>query len=230
MVECHHIISTLSEIVNNGHQRESSGGQRLNKAKLLHSRSLVEVPTTEEGFQIVIRVPLSKTPENKSVHKAVFFSLPSVVFSIKGHISPTKPSDVRVYLDVNRMFSEYSQQGYLFIGIANLPMIESQQISEDTAQDCIIETIKQLTPPIEAVYYSPHSFALSSDISLPNPAFAYRAKEKFKINLGASVMVGATSIDQQFAKNAGIGKFLHRDDFFKKDTDFQEEYIACDWY
>ena len=96
--------------------------------------------------------------------------------------------------------------------------------------DCIIENIKQLTPPIEAVYYSPHTFALSSDISLPNPAFAYRAKEKFKINLEASVMIGITSIDRQFAKNAGIGMFLHRDDFFKKDMDFQEESVACDWY
>ena len=214
LIECHHIATPLSKIVENGVARQTMGGARLNKARLIFSRSLVEIPTISEGFHLIVRLPPDYAGEANVVNRAIFFSLPSVVFSAKGHIIPMKASDVKVYPDVNRMFGDYFRDGYLFIGIANLPMIEAKQISLAAAQECIIETIKQLHPPIEAVYYSPF-LRSNSDASLPSPTFAYRAKDRFKINLEISIMVGLTKTDLQFAKNAGIGTFLHRDDFFK---------------
>jgi histidinol phosphatase-like enzyme len=159
-------------------------------------------------------VPFEDGGDTDCIHRAVFFSLPSVVYSARQHPMPTQPSDVRIFPDVDRVFVNGYKQGYLFIGIANLPMVATKQIAEAVVQECILQVIRQLTPPIDAVYYSPHLLSENHEHSLPHPYFAFKARDRFKINLEASVMVGCTRIDQQFAKNAGIGAYACRDTFF----------------
>jgi histidinol phosphatase-like enzyme len=215
-IECHQLVTLVGDIRRNAEARMALGGSRLNKTELVKRCTGREDPAEDEGFNVIIEIPFERNDADTYVRKAIFFSLPSVVYSIRNHAVPVRPADVRVFPNVDKVFARYYDQGYLFIGVANLPLVGSKQVSEQVAQECILEVIKQLTPPIDGVFYSPHKTAEKHKSSLPNPYFAFQAREEHKISLSQSVMVGCTSTDRQFAENAGIGRFLARESFFKK--------------
>jgi len=215
VVECHCLDTRIGDVRKNAEARMALGGDRLNKTDFVKRWRMREAPSYEEGFAVIVEIPFERDEGNTYVRPAIFFSLPAVVFSVRNHMVPIKPEDVRIFPDVDRVFARYYEEGYLFIGVANLPLIGSKQVREQTAQECIIEVIKRLTPPIDDVFYSPHRLADKHESSLPNPYFAFRAREEHRLCLLKSVMVGCTSTDREFAKNAGIGRFLDRKTFFK---------------
>jgi len=208
ILECHCITATLSQIKENGCRRQSLGGDRLNKSKLIRSHNVIELPKQIEGFQVILTIPFEELTNINHVRKAIFFSCESVAKLVD-------PFDVQIFPDVNKILSEYFRQGYIFIGVANFSMVDSRKLHLNVMQNCLLAVIKQLAPPIEAIYYSDSHVKNHHESSLPNPYFAFKARDCYQVSLESSIMVGCTDVDQRFALNAGIGQFFNRDVFFQ---------------
>lgn len=217
VLEVHWIVTDLVDVKENNKRSIATGGSRWNKIEVLSYRRNLEPPMKKEGFDLILRCNF-KSLFNEAIpngqHKAVFFSLPSIMTSIRGDLFPSQPKDVLVFPEVNNVFERYFDEGYLFCGIANLPYIGLRQITFAAAQECLIEIIKKLSVPIEKIYYSPYTIGSLNSLNLPNPTLAFQAKEDYSINLSKSVMVGTSSVDKEFAKNASIGEYIPRTTFF----------------
>lgn len=223
-IECHVIEATISDATKNGQLRAASGGERLNKFDLIRFHREYEKPSIDEGFDLIKTIQFNRSDEGNQ-RRALFFGLNAIVCSLRDRMYPTEPSDLRILPEVNEAFCRYYNEGYLLIGVGNIPGIASGAISEDMAHDCLLELIKQISCPVANVYYSDLSLReeQSKKIGLPSPHFALLARDRFQINLEKSIMVGGFQTDKMFATNANIGHFFFCEDFLN-DPDHCEDY------
>jgi len=210
-LECHHLRTRLHDIRDNGRDRQSRGGDRLNVSKLIKYRSALEAPSAEEGFASILTLPFQRIEERKYTLPAVFMAIDALRYSQGPRQYPTKTSNVGIFPDVTETLCRLLGRGFKFIIVGNMPEIGARTVHRHTAHDCVIETIKQLPVPIDDFLYSELS---DGPDSLPNPTFAFVVREKHKINLSQSVMVGVNEVDKKFAENAGFGLYLPRKTFF----------------
>lgn len=172
-------------------------------------------PSINEGYTTVKSIPYVYSAMENYKNKALFFDLDGTVRISSGKYDwPQYPTDISIFTDVHAALQNYQDDGYLLIGVTNQSGIARKRATEIQVQDCIIETIKGLKALITNVFYCPHLPDTGCACRKPNPGMAYRARELYQVNLGASVMVGNAKSDEQFAINAGIGRYYYREDFF----------------
>ena len=212
--ECHHMRTRMLDIRDNGLVRQARGGCRLNKSHFIEYKHNLVTPEAKEGFSTIVDVPFVRKTNNEFNEVAVFFSFGSVWYSNGNKLFPTNPDDVRIFPDVHKVLCRYYREGYKFIAVSNFPEIGEKRITEQTAQECMVEAVKQLPVPIDEIYYSSHPASVIYDGTLPNPKFAHEASNKYGIDLSRSIMVGHSETEKRFAELAGFGEYAPRQAFF----------------
>jgi len=213
-IECHHLKTTMREARDNARVRQKRGGHRLNTAQFIKYRNGLVSPSAEEGFSVVVEIDFVRRAEREFHNIGVFLSLWSICFSKVPKEFPRHPDELEMHSDIDDILLAYFKRGYKFVILANIPEIAERVVTETMAQNCIIEAIKRLSVPVDAFYYSPHALTEAHDTTLPNTKFAILARDKHKIDLGRSTMVGHSEVERCFARQAGFGLYLPRDQFF----------------
>ncbi len=217
--ECHHLQATMKQVKYNAAKRRDQGGDRINRNLLVHCARLMREPSKSEGFHSIVNVDFA--PQKRApVNRAIFFSLDGVVRSTRGKsIFCQPPKHVMLDGNRNKVFRWYYDEGYKFIGITHLSAVAGQRASEATAQACIVEMVRQLKVPIEAVFYCAHRKEEQCSCFPPSPYFAKLASKQYQINLQKSIMVGSIDkyVEQEFARKAGIGHYVNSTSFYNQD-------------
>ncbi|MBE6449861.1 MAG: HAD family hydrolase [Alphaproteobacteria bacterium] len=98
------------------------------------------------------------------------------------------------------------EKGYLIIVITNQSGIERGYYTLDDFNKLtqhMISIFKEQNIKIHDVFYCP---SLNSPDRKPNPGMFLKAKEKYNIDMNASISVGDKTTDIQAAQKAGISK------------------------
>ncbi len=221
MKECHHLQTTMKQAKDNASSRRDQGGDRISRAGLICCTQFMSEPSKSEGFHSIVNVDFvfqEKTPGTR----AVFFSLDGVIRPIGNRRAPLfRQTKKQVMLNGNRnhVFRWYHDEGYKFIGITHLAEVADGRTPEATAQACILEIVRQLKVPIDAVFYCPHRKEAQCYCFPPSTYFAEWASEQHRINLQKSIMVGSGNnpIEQVFAEKAGIGSYVSGTTFYNRE-------------
>lgn len=219
-IECHFLDTPIIDCRKNADIRLESGGERINIVNIIKFKKFFEMPLVSEGFSSVSVIPFLRKGLDSHSSSALFFSLSSISHSSGKSSLPTCPEEVRLNDDVNEKLMFFFDKGFKLIGVDNIPCISGA--SEVLVQDCIMEVIKLITPPIESIYYEMDSNANeipSKMFRLPNPYFAKLAEKQFNIVARKSIMVGSGKVHKQFSESANFVKYFDRRDFFSMTMD-----------
>ncbi len=99
--------------------------------------------------------------------------------------------------------------GFATIIITNQSVINRKMASEevlDYIHTMMIETVESRGGEIKDIFFCPHTPKDRCDCRKPNPGLILEAKQKYRIDLATSVMVGDSVKDIECARNAGCGQ------------------------
>ena len=144
--------------------------------------------------------------------KAIFFDRDGVVnFRIvKEYIK--SPNDFKFLNDFIKFFKKIKEQGYLAILITNQQGIGKGLMSKNELESVHnymqTELIKQTGYNFDDIFYSAELAETNSYRRKPNPGMIIEAKEKLKIDMGNSWMIGDRNSDVTAGKRAGLRTIL----------------------
>ena len=108
--------------------------------------------------------------------------------------------------DIFELCQKAQEKGYLIIVITNQSGIERGYYTLNDFKiltEYMIKIFKEKNIQIHDVFYCP---SLNSTDRKPNPGMFLKAKEKYDIDMNASISVGDKITDIQAAQKAGVGK------------------------
>jgi D-glycero-D-manno-heptose 1,7-bisphosphate phosphatase len=100
---------------------------------------------------------------------------------------------------------------FVVIVITNQSVIQRKMISLKELEhihDMMRKTVQSSGGEIEDIFFCPHMPEDECDCRKPYPGLIFKAGEKHRINLKASVMVGDSAKDIECARNAGCGTVI----------------------
>ena len=179
-----------------------------------------EEPTTAEGFDEIVRVPvvIDLGPEYKN--KAVIFDYDGTLRDTKsGDKYPRDPNDVVLLPNRREVVQRLAQAGWLILGASNQSGISKEPghpkyVSEAAAISCFEKTNDLLGVKVDYLYAPDAAGAPQTFFPKPCPGMGVYFIEKYKLNPSACVYVGDLTKDRTFADRCGF-QFVLAEDFFK---------------
>ena len=212
LIECHYLRATLGECSESGKRRQSAGGERVNRRLLIGCQRNLEEPLQSEGFTSIIDMPFKRSASTPLVNRAVFFGFDGVIRYAKGyHSYPQLPEQVRIFDGVNRVLRRYYEEGYKLIGLCRQPAVETNDLTEHAARECMLETVRQLESPVDDVFLCTH---LRNRTCLCHPYMIGLAAEKHCLDMSRCILVGNSLADMRALSRFQFGRSMHRTDFF----------------
>lgn len=159
---------------------------------------------------------------------ALFVDLDGTVrHTLSGRVHPLEPWDQRLFPGVRERLSAYREHGYAVVGVTNQGGVGLGLLTARDVERINERLTEQLAPGLfELILYCPfHPHARRRDFSehahrrKPQPGMAFEARDQLYLDLEQSIMVGDMDIDEQFARNAGIGRFYWAHEFFRRRDD-----------
>lgn len=153
------------------------------------------------------------------MNKALFLDRDGVINIEKNYVH--KIEDFEFVDGIFELTKYYQDKGFLIIVITNQAGIGRGYYTEEDfhiLNNWMIEQFKKNGVTITEVYYCPYhpvhgmgEYKKDSYDRKPNPGMILKAREKYNIDLGESLLIGDKESDIQAGKNAGIVKnFLIR--------------------
>ena len=179
-------------------------------------RKEFETPTKNEGFFIVeVEKFVRKYPADW-INKAVIFDFDGTLRTHSGPEKyPTSPDQVRAFVNCKARIEEYAKNGYILLGASNQSGIAKGNLTDEDAQACFDETLKQIGVKFEEVLYCPHKVPpITCYCRKPGVGLLVSLIWKYKLDPRQSIFVGDMTTDETCAKRSGI-KFIHESEFFK---------------
>jgi D-glycero-D-manno-heptose 1,7-bisphosphate phosphatase len=158
--------------------------------------------------------------------KALLVDLDGTVRETKtGRPHPIKPWDQRVKAGVKEKLTEYKAGGYVVVGVTNQGGVAYNLLTEEDVKAANTHLANRLLPDLfDLILYCPYhprgrveAYRKDADCRKPRPGMAFEARDRLGLTLTDSIMVGDMDTDQEFARNAGIGRFYWAAEFFGPD-------------
>lgn len=150
------------------------------------------------------------------MNKALFLDRDGVINVEKNYVY--KIEDFEFIDGIFELVRSYQEQGYLIFVITNQAGIGRGYYTEDdflNLTDWMLERFEEQGIKITEVYYCPYhpthgigEYLKDSIDRKPNPGMILKAKEKYDIDLGNSVLIGDKESDIEAGKAAGILKLI----------------------
>lgn len=163
---------------------------------------------------------------------ALFVDLDGTVRdTLTGRVHPLDPWDQRLRPGVRRRLAEYQARGYAIVGVTNQGGVGLGLLSEDDVEAINQWLMDDLAPGLfDLILYSPYHprsrvprYHDRAGHRKPRPGMAFEARDRLGLDLARSLMVGDMETDRQFARNAGIGRFIWADAFFEAGEDGEDD-------
>lgn len=167
---------------------------------------------------------------DQNARPALFVDLDGTVRdTLTGRVHPLDPWDQRLRPGVRRRLADYRARGYAIVGVTNQGGVGLGLLSEDDVESINQRLMDDLAPGLfDLILYCPYHprsrvprYRDQADCRKPRPGMAFEARDRLGLDLTRSLMVGDMETDRQFARNAGIGRFIWADMFFKDDDDLE---------
>ena len=150
--------------------------------------------------------------------KAFFLDRDGTINIYKGFL--TNPDDLQLINGAAEAIKLINQSGYLAVVVSNQPVIARGECSFQqlqTIHDKMETLLGKEGAYIDAIYYCPHhpdkgyagerpSYKKVCNCRKPKPGLLLQAAQEWNIDLGASYMIGDSSIDVEAGKLAGCKK------------------------
>jgi len=225
LIECHYLRASSKDCWGNAKQRQRRGGERINKRKFIECRRGLEEPQRSEGFDFVVDIPFFRAVTTRFTNKAVFFGFDGVVRYSKGyHSYPKSLKEVRVFDGVGSVLRRYYKEGYKLIGLCRQSAVGTKDLGEYVARACMLETVRKLKVPVDDILLCPHMLSQSC---MCYPSLIGNAVIHHGIDLSHSILVGVSSVEMEIAAQLGLGRYMHRTDFFQAPRSQSEAKKVC---
>lgn len=143
------------------------------------------------------------------MNRAVFFDRDGVInkliFRKGNYYSPREINNFKLYNDAKKVIKTVKEKGYLSIIISNQPDIARGLLTKTELNKMTKYLYNRLK--VDDILYCMHDDPDVKGCRKPAPGLIIKAKNKWKISLQNSFMIGDTEKDLGAAKNAGV-KFL----------------------
>jgi D-glycero-D-manno-heptose 1,7-bisphosphate phosphatase len=149
--------------------------------------------------------------------RALFLDRDGVINHDAGYTSNAK--DFKFIDGIFDLCRAAKQSGYLLIVITNQAGIGRGYYSEQeffTLSEWMCQRFVEEDAAITDIFFCPYHpehgvgpYKKDSFNRKPNPGMLLQAAEKYRIDLGHSIMIGDKDSDMQAAKNAGVGGRCH---------------------
>jgi D-glycero-D-manno-heptose 1,7-bisphosphate phosphatase len=161
------------------------------------------------SFKTGLRTPLQlqKTTEKKILRKVVFLDRDGV-------INRDSPDYIKSWSEFEFLpgsleaIKLLTLNGFTTIVITNQSAIRRKMVSEKVL-DHIHTRMKQAVTSnggqIKDIFFCPHIPEDRCHCRKPNPGLLFKARQKYRIDISTSVMVGDSAKDIECARNAGCG-------------------------
>jgi D-glycero-D-manno-heptose 1,7-bisphosphate phosphatase len=103
---------------------------------------------------------------------------------------------------------------HLIFVVTNQAGIKRGRLTMDQVEAAMRDLDRQLGDIISAWNICPHDDADNCECRKPKPGMILDLAEFHGVHLPGSTMIGDQLIDEQAARNGGIGKFIYAADFF----------------
>jgi D-glycero-D-manno-heptose 1,7-bisphosphate phosphatase len=124
--------------------------------------------------------------------------------------------------------------GFTAIIITNQSAVPRKLISAERLDDMhrkMKQVIETNAGEIKDIFYCPHMPGEGCDCRKPQPGLIFQARDKYRIDLTAAVMVGDSAKDIECGSNAGCGKtvLVKTGDFVKAERSLTDKGIVPDF-
>jgi D-glycero-D-manno-heptose 1,7-bisphosphate phosphatase len=168
------------------------------------------------------------------MNKALFLDRDGVVNEDLGHVH--KIEDFHFTDGIFEICRAALDKGYLLIIVTNQAGIAKGYYSEAEYEQLtrwMLERFSENGAAIAEVFYCPYhpeceaaEYRRDSFDRKPNPGMFFKARDKFGLDLGASIVVGDKSSDMEAGRRAGVGKLIFLRG--KYDAPASDEVIVCE--
>jgi len=150
---------------------------------------------------------LQKTIEKEILRKVVFLDRDGV-------INRDSPNYIKSWSEFEFLSGSLEAiklltlNGFANIIITNQSVINRKMVSEKVLNyiHTMMKTaVKSQGGKIKDIFFCPHMPEDRCNCRKPNPGLIFKAKQKYRIDIAASVMVGDSAKDVECARNAGCG-------------------------
>lgn len=136
---------------------------------------------------------------------AIFLDRDGVINKEVGYLS--NPEDFELLEGTTEALKILKEKGYLLFIITNQAGVARGYYSEEILSDIhnkLNLILKESDISLDGIYYCPHHPKITGDCECrkPKPGMIFKARDKFKINLQKSYMVGDTMGDIEAGNNA----------------------------
>lgn len=180
-------------------------------AVLYKYRKEQELPTTSEGFSTVTLEKFVRKYPSDWVNKAAIFDFDGTLRTHDGPEKfPTKPSQVKAFLDMKDLILDYKQKGYILLGASNQSGVAKGLLTDQDAKDCFDETLRQIGVTLEEVLYCPHKVPpITCYCRKPGVGMGVELIYKYKLDPRQCIYFGDMTTDKSFAARCGF-KFIQK--------------------
>lgn len=179
-------------------------------------RKKFQVPTSQEGFHNVKRIPFERKLDTDSyVNRALILDYDGTLrTTISGEKYPKTPKDIQIFPERAAILKEYHDEGYYILGVSNQSGVAKKEITLEQAIECFEYTNELLNIPVDYAFCPHSAFPQICYCRKPIPGMGVAFIEKYKLNPARCIMIGDLKTDRTFAERCGF-RFQQIEEFFK---------------
>jgi HAD superfamily hydrolase (TIGR01662 family) len=176
----------------------------------------LEKPTTDEGFEYVVKIPFVRRPTNYT-NKAIICDLDDTLRCVNPKNPqryPITPDEVFLLPRRKEILQKYAKDGYLILGASNQSGVSKGTVTETNCIAAIERTNELLGGILTHTEFCPHYVPPTCYCRKPASGMGVKLIEQFKLDPSKCVFVGDSTSDKTFATRLGI-EFFDANTFFK---------------
>ncbi|MEQ1827635.1 MAG: aldo/keto reductase [Pirellula sp.] len=175
----------------------------------------LERPERDEGFSAIDILPFSRRKEPDYTQRALLLDVDGTLrTTLSGEIYPRAAVDVSLLPNRRERIQHYVNEGYQLFFVSNQSGIASGKLTDADARAAFQRTVELLGLPVTEIVYCPHpAFPVGCFCRKPLPGLGVYLKQKYKLDLTTSLMIGDMESDEQFANGLGI-PYADANEFF----------------
>jgi len=184
-------------------------------AVIFKYRKEFQKPTTEEGFDSIVKVPFKRNWNSSFKNKALILDYDGTLRDCVGGNGkfPTEKSQIKILPERAEKLTEFKNNGFILCGASNQSGVAKKDLTLEKATELFEYTNKLLGHDIDYKFDPSGVPPIRTWSRKPMPGIGVYFIVKYKLNPALCLMVGDLKADETFASRCGF-QFCYADRFF----------------